>query len=247
MKAGERFDRNYGGLERGYKFSGKQNFQTENINVSGSAELERADARKIIISGSAAVKSDVDCEELRCSGSVKAGGNISAETATVSGSFAADKNIHCENAVISGSCRIGGSFLASGTIEVAGSLACGDSITCDILDAAGRIGASSVSAGRFRVNGGGELGEVECVTAEINRERRKGRLKRLLGRMGYRGELRINSLHAREEVYIRYCSVNELTARRAVLSGGSVIRKLIYSDTFVVEEDAVVQETIKLQ
>jgi cytoskeletal protein CcmA (bactofilin family) len=246
-KAGERFDRNYGTREGVYRFTGADNFKTENISLSGSAELERAEARRITISGSAAVKSVVSCEELRCSGSFSAGGDVSAGTVTVSGSFSAGENIRCRNADISGSCRTGGSFMASGKIEVAGSLACSGSITCDELKAAGRIGASSVTAGRFSVKGGGEIGTVNCDTAEINSGSRKGRFQRFFERMGKHRELRIHILNVRKEAHIGHCTVDELTVRRAVLSGGCVIRKLIYSDTFVVEENAIVLERVKLQ
>ncbi|MBX8631349.1 MAG: hypothetical protein KIY12_05835 [Thermoplasmata archaeon] len=246
MKAGERFDRNYGASSGNADFSENWDFETDRIRISGSSDFENAEARIIEISGSARIKRSVRCDRLECSGSLETGGELTSKAINVSGSIKIGGNMRSVGARISGRCAVVGNYVSDET-NCTGSIECGGDLESRNIEIAGRLAAASIAADSISLNGGGRAETVRCGDIRINMDRHGRSHFGLLHRWKSGNRFAAERMEVSGSASLSNCSIAELRARRALISGGCVVDKLYYSESFVVEEDGIVRERIRQQ
>ncbi len=241
-----RFDKYYAPGNEG-AFTPPSGFATETLKLSGSSDIANADARLISIAGSCHVSGDARCEKFDVSGSLRVDGSVTAHTVLFRGSAEIGGNLRCMGADIKGSCSIAGSATASDCFEAQGSVSFGGSLECGELNAAGRLNAQSLRAGHVRIDGGGTIGAVTCTDAVINTGPENVPLLKLIWRrMKTVPELKIGTMVAEKNVTIGSCEVGELTTGNASLRKGCRIGVLKYRGTLDIDDDAVVERTVRI-
>ncbi len=239
-----RFDRYYGGKQEEDSFTPPSEFGTETLKLSGSSDIEKADARLISIAGSCRVTDYARCETFDVSGSLHVGGTVSAHSISFSGSAEIGGGLRCISAETSGSCRINGASMVGDKMHASGSISFEGGLRCGELTAEGHIRMPSLTAELVKIDGAGSIGTVTCAGADINSGRAKNTWLKLMS--GRSQELKVETMTVDNAATLGACNIAELTTGSARLIKGCRIGTLRYRDSYDAEDGSTIGNAIKI-
>lgn len=135
----------------------EQNF--DDLIISGSGRASGGKFKKVSISGSGEITSDVECEKLSISGSGHLQGRLSASRASISGSGKIDGDVDCKDEFkISGWANLDGN-LKCGELKVSGDSHLGGSVDAEEVHISGSTKINGdCNAEKFFTSGGFNIG-----------------------------------------------------------------------------------------
>ena len=193
----------------------------EDVKIAGANVFGGGEFRNVKISGAGKVTNDLSAEEISVSGAFKALGEVTAKQIKLSGSAHFEKNVKSEYFAVSGGVKILGN-LNSETLKVAGEINCKGEVNSD------EINIESTDSKLSTV-----YGENIFIGTKSYFGRRKSRKNQV-------------QLIEATTVEVNQSEVDIIRGSKITVGANSVIKLVEYSDELILEDNAVVKESIKV-
>jgi len=239
----------------------------KDMKAAGSVRLSGGVYRDVNVSGSANISGDVDCQTFRVSGSARMDGSLKTGECHISGSAGMAGSLTAASAQVSGSGRVDGDVTVAGELRASGSLHVGggikaqsaqtsgslyvdQGIECEALNVSGAIEAGGlVNANTVDISLGGRSRLTEVGGERVTVKRRMSFSLNLFGlslSLGAQfGGLTADTIEA-STVELECTRAQVVRGADVTIGAGCEIDRVEYSNTLVVEDDAVVRERIKV-